>query len=217
MARPVKEKESSSYWQKLEGEVQNNQSRVSMILGGLIILVVVVLIFNFFNKNKSSLGPAQNTENMQQQDVSAENLPGKYTVKEEDTLFTIAEKYYKDGFKYSEIVKANNLSSPDMIEVDQVLEIPKLETVTMVNESTPPTPTPTPAKSPQPISTPSSTDAPWGPKITQNSYTVLEGDWLSKIAGRAYGDIFSYDKIAKANNISNPDHIEPGMVLVIPR
>ena len=57
----------------------------------------------------------------------------------------------------------------------------------------------------------------WGPKIDGATYTVVEGDWLSTISARAYGDIMSYSKIAEANNISNPDLIEPGQVLKIPR
>ena len=65
--------------------------------------------------------------------------------------------------------------------------------------------------------TPNAPDTQWGPKIEGNTYTVQEDDWLSKIAGRAYGDIFTFDKIAAANNLSNPDLIEPGMVLTIPR
>lgn len=236
MARPAKNKlttapsESGSYWQKLEGEVQNNQSKVSMILGGLIILVVIVLIFNYFNKNKPDInGSAPNIE-QQKEDVSPQNLPGDYTVKQGDTLFLIAEKYYGDGYKYTEIAKQNNLSDINKIEVGQVLQMPKLDELTL--------PQPTPIDKAQPSATPQADkeiiiEAPadskgtpdatmarqqnWGPKITTNTYTVVEGDWLSKIAGRAYGDIFAYDKIAKANNILNPDYIEPGMVLVIPR
>ena len=57
----------------------------------------------------------------------------------------------------------------------------------------------------------------WGPRIEGNTYTVVQDDWLSKIAGRAYGDIYAYTKIAEANNISNPDLIQPGQVLKIPR
>lgn len=190
-----------SYVDKLESQVQSNQSRLSMILGALIVLVVGILVFNYFNKNKADLGPAQQTQ-MPQQDVSPESLPGKYTVKEDDTLFTVAEKYYNDGYKYTEIVKANNLTNADVIEVGQVLEIPKVEGIPVSEE-------------PQDGSTP--TDTEWGPKITGDSYTVVEGDWLSKIAGRAYGDIYAYQKIAEVNKIENPDAIEVGTVLTIPR
>jgi nucleoid-associated protein YgaU len=57
----------------------------------------------------------------------------------------------------------------------------------------------------------------WGDKISGTTYTVQQGDWLSKIAGRAYGDIMQYQKIAAANHITNPNVIEPGTVLQIPR
>lgn len=194
----------ASYVDRLENQVQSNQSRLSMILGALIILVVGILVFNYFNKNKADLGPAQQTQ--MQQDVSPESLPGKYTVKEGDTLFIVAQKYYNDGEKYTEIVKANNLASADLIEVGQVLEIPKVAEAAAVSEA--PQPTTAPVMAP--------TDTQWGPKITDNSYTVVKGDWLSKIAGRAYGDIYAYKKIAEANKITNPDVIEVGTVLTIP-
>ena len=114
----------SSYFDNIESDIKTNQSTLSLVLGALIILVVGVLIFNYFNKNKdANLGPSQTTEG----DVAPEALPGKYTVKEGDTLFLIAESYYKDGYKYSEIAKTNNLANADAIEVGQVLEIPKLE------------------------------------------------------------------------------------------
>ena len=118
---------SSNYLEKLESEIQSNQSKVSLVLGALIVLVIGILVFNYFNQGKSSLGPAQQTQIEDQQDVSKENLPGKYTVKEGDTLFTIAEKYYDDGYKYPEIANANSLTNPDQLEKEQVLQIPKLE------------------------------------------------------------------------------------------
>lgn len=198
--RPPKSKdllESQTYLERVSSEVSSNQSKVSMVLGALIILVAAILVFNYFNRSKTELGPAQQTEPQMEEDVSPDKLPGKYTVKEGDTLFSIAEKYYKDGYKYTEIAKTNNLQNPDLIDSGQVLEIPKVEST---------------AVSPSPMD-----DSEWGPKIAGTTYEVLEGDWLSKIAGRAYGDIYAYDKIVKANNIQNPDLIEPGMVLTIPR
>lgn len=186
-----------------------------MILGGLIILVVGLLVFNYYNKNKASLGPAQQTAQVQE-DVSPENLPGKYTIKEGDTLYEVAEKYFKDGFKYAEIAKANNLTSADEITAGTVIDIPKMETLE-TKESKPQTTLTAEAEEPLGEGTGGGNSTIWGPKIDGDTYTVVEGDWLSKIAGRAYGDIMAFEKIAKANNISNPDHIEPGQVLTIPR
>ncbi len=190
---------------RMESEVQSNQSRVSLILGGLIVLVIGVLIFNYFNKSgKPEITPsAEQTENKEKEDISPEKLPGKYTVKEGDTLFNIAQKYYSDGYKYIEISKANGMASPDLIEVGQVLDIPKIAITSAPEQTlTPVVQEVTPTQD----------------QITANKYTVITGDWLSTIAARAYnGDIMAYNKIAIANNIINPDLIEPGMILTIPR
>lgn len=191
--------------------MQSNQSKISMVLGALIILVVGILVFNYFNRNNASLGPAQQTKQEQDKDVAPDKLPGRYTVKEGDTLFAIAQNYYKDGYKFTEIAKANNLTDPNQVETGQVLEIPKLE-----NQQAAASPQPT-ASPEESLGTGGGDTTIWGPKIEGNKYTVVEGDWLSTISARAYGDIFAYDKIAKANNISNPDLIEPGQVLTIPR
>ena len=47
-------------------------------------------------------------------------------------------------------------------------------------------------------------------------YTVKKGDSLSKIAKLLYGDSKKYKEIAMANNITNPNKIRVGQVLVIP-
>ncbi|MCL4365948.1 LysM peptidoglycan-binding domain-containing protein [Patescibacteria group bacterium] len=209
---------NKSYLEKLENEVQTNQSKVSLVLGALIILVIGILVFNYFNRNKASLGPAQQSQTSEQENVSPDKLPGNYTVKEGDTLFSIAEKYYQDGYKYTEIAKANNLTNADQIEAEQVIKIPKLET--QQAQASPEASAPeasVSAETQESLGTGGGNTTIWGPRIEGDKYTVVEEDWLSKIAGRAYGDISAFERIAKANNISNPDLIEPGTVLVIPR
>lgn len=212
---------ANNYLSKIEDELKSNQSKVSMVLGVLIILIIGILISNYFSKGKPTLGPAQQVQQTTQEDVPLDNLPGKYTVKDGDTLFEIADKYYKDGYKYTEIAKTNNMSDVDVIVVGQVIEIPKLtEEIAMIN------PTPSSFASMEASPTPNTISdlgtgggntTIWGTKIEDKTYTVTEGDWLSKIAERAYGDVFLFEKIAKANNITNPDLIEPGTVLTIPR
>ncbi len=194
--------------------LRDNKSVTNLILGILILIVLGTLLFNYFApKNPSQdLGPAQQTDNTQQAaDVTKENLPGKYTVKEGDTLFLIAQKYYGDGYKYPQLAEENKLADANVLEVGQVLNIPKLDTA-------PASPAPEANAQNSNQGTGGATNQTiWGERITADSYTVQEGDWLSKIAGRAYGDIMAFDRIAKANNIQNPDLIEPGMVLKIPR
>lgn len=54
--------------------------------------------------------------------------------------------------------------------------------------------------------------------IASQSYTVVAGDNLSKIAKRFYGSANRWHEIYEANKatIKNPDLIQPGQVLVIP-
>jgi nucleoid-associated protein YgaU len=48
------------------------------------------------------------------------------------------------------------------------------------------------------------------------SYTVVSGDTLSKIAKHFYGDANAYQKIADANGIDDPNRIQVGQELTIP-
>ncbi len=85
------------------------------------------------------------------------------------------------------IANANNIANPNLIYAGQVLEIP-----TDGGGVTPP-----PPPSPSPGGT----------------YTVQRGDTLSAIA-RRFG--VTYQAIAQANNITNPNLIYVGQVLIIP-
>lgn len=218
------------FMEKIQSDLENKQSILSLVLGALIVLVVGILLFNYFNRPKGDLGPSEQVSQGQTADVKKENLPGKYTVKEGDTLFLIAQNYYGDGYMYNKLAEVNNLSDPSTIEVGQVLEIPKPDqtganpspsaatTVTLNADNTAKsTPESSPPESEETGQGGAINQTIWGEKISSDTYTIVEGDWLSKIAGRAYGDIYAYDKIAKANNISNPDLIEPGVTLKIPR
>ncbi len=236
---------NGNFLDKIQNDLEKNQSYLNLILGALIVVVLGVLIFNYFNKPTEDSGNVtpvaeQNTD--ENGDVKKENLPGKYTVKEGDTLFIIAQKYYDDGNKYTEIVEENSLPG-DAIEVGQELTIPNLEDSLAEASATPsgsispemamassePSSEPSPSGQAMTEASPSTmTDSEkgtggaenqttWGEAITGDTYTVAADDWLSKIAGRAYGDITKYQTIAQANNISNPDRIEIGTVLRIPR
>jgi nucleoid-associated protein YgaU len=57
------------------------------------------------------------------------------------------------------------------------------------------------------------------PSAAEDTYVVVAGDSLSKIAKRLYGDANQWRKIHEANKhlIKNPDLIHPGQKLKIPR
>lgn len=107
-----------------------------------------------------------------------------YTVKAGDTLSQIAANY---GTSYQNLASLNHLSNPNEIYVGQTL---KLQATT--NTSTQTT-TSTPAAS-----------------TNQGTYTVKAGDTLSAIAA-AHGT--SYEALAQANGISNPNEIYVGQTL----
>ncbi|MCC7153961.1 MAG: LysM peptidoglycan-binding domain-containing protein [Bryobacterales bacterium] len=55
--------------------------------------------------------------------------------------------------------------------------------------------------------------------VPAQTYTVKAGDSLSKIAKHYYGDAMAYNRIFEANRdqLSDPNKIQPGQVLKIPR
>ena len=123
-----------------------------------------------------------------------------YTVQAGDTLFLIAERIYGSGLNMQDIMKTNKMNNPDQIEVGQKLIIPDVEPRYPTSGSI----TNTSAQTSQ---------------VTERSekYVVKEGDDLAKIALQTYGDSYSWTKIAEANNLTNPDDIRVGMILIIPR
>ena len=73
----------------------------------------------------NTIGVSQvDTSGLQVQKPGAEAQ--MYTVQKGDTLWKIAEKFYGDGSKYPEIVKANSppVKNPDLIQPGWVLRIP---------------------------------------------------------------------------------------------
>jgi len=57
------------------------------------------------------------------------------------------------------------------------------------------------------------------PTAAGNSYTVVSGDSLSKIAKNHYGDAAKWHQLYEANKAligNDPDHIEVGQVLTLP-
>lgn len=132
---------------------------------------------------------------------------GEYTVAVGDNLWSIAEKQYKSGYNWVDIARANNLSNPNVISKGQKLKMPKVEQK-IATVGVPQNKVTTPN---QPVVQANSV------KITGNTYTTVKGDNLWNIAVRAYGDGYQWQKIASANNLSNPRIIHSGNKIKIPR
>ncbi|MBI2034203.1 MAG: LysM peptidoglycan-binding domain-containing protein [Candidatus Levybacteria bacterium] len=189
------------------------ESYTSLVLGIVVVIIAAVLILSFVKGKKIG------TDSETQTDVSSDEsmvdgvqtIDGEkiYKVQAGDDLWKIAEKVYKDGFKWVEIAKLNNLTDPSLIHVDNVLKLPNIEQKNPEMEAVVVSPSPD-AKIDTEVM---AADA----KITGVTYKVEKGDYLWEISVRAYGDGFKWVEIAKANNITNPDIIFTGTELKLPR
>ncbi|MBN1263766.1 MAG: LysM peptidoglycan-binding domain-containing protein [Candidatus Pacebacteria bacterium] len=185
-----------------------NEKLINQTLGVLALVVVGILIFNYFKapKSESTLEPVISEISQEQNEVVLieedgklvpETLPEKYLVVTGDSLWKIAEKFYSSGYNWVDIAKANNLTDADQISPGKELNLPKAEVR-------------------QPIAG-AVLEEEFGPAISEDSYLVQKGDSLWKIAVRAYGDGYRWAEIAQANQLEYPGLIHPGNKLAIPR
>ena len=201
-------------------------SYISLLLGLVVVLVIIGVLIAAFRggRGKEETSSIQDKAAVEETDEGVEATEaGKkvYTVKAGDHLWKIAQKFYKDGYKWVEIAKANNLQKPNLILTGNKLTIPDLKTQEEVkqerltekeSEAKESEKTKESTAKEEPKKQPDSKDA-----ITANSYTVVKGDHLWKIAVRAYGDGYKWVDIARANKLSNPNLIFSGNIFKIPR
>jgi nucleoid-associated protein YgaU len=206
---------------KLLKNFKLNENTISTILGGVVLVVVGALVFNYFNANKTGQITSEavvdtnptGTATPKPEDVQLveengkmvpKGLPTTYKVAKGDDLWHIAEKFYKSGYNYVDIARENKITNPSAISEGTELTIPKVEarkeTYVASNTDT---------KVAQSI-----------PSIEGTSYEVTKGDSLWNIAIGAYGDGYAWNRIYQANKDivgKNPGKITAGMKLTIPR
>ena len=181
-------------FKNLQKRFESTESYVSLVLGIAVVLVVGVLVYNFI-QNRSQKA-ATSPESVTDEEKMATSTPGgNHTVTAGETLWSISEKYYKTGYNWGDIAKANNLVSADQVEEGQTLVIP---TVTPIMEQG------------------EVASGETSKKPEAKSYTVVSGDTLWGVATAQYGDGYKWVEIAKANALVNPDLIHPGNVLTLP-
>ncbi|TSC53597.1 MAG: LysM domain-containing protein [Microgenomates group bacterium LiPW_16] len=181
-------------WKGFLKNLKLSESYISMVLGLLVVVVIGVLLFNFFSGRGKPGVPTEGVKTEEKQPTPV-SLPTSHTVASGENLWLIAEKYFNSGYNWVDIARENKLTNPDYVEVGQVLAIPKAEPILPVT----------------------GTDEAVSSPITGVSYTVVTGDNLWDITVRAYGDGFKWVQIAQANNLANPDLIHAGNVLTLPK
>ena len=171
---------------------------MSLIYGAITVVVLFAIVFlgiRAFNQRTTEIT-----------DEAGQTMITSYEVKEGDTLWSISEKFYKDGILWEKIAEENKIPSSGEIEAGMKLTIPEISVIPEVS------PTQTTAIAQEEV--PGASDS---GKITGNSYTVMRDDNLWTIAVRAYGDGYKWVDIAKANNLENPDLIHVGNKFILPR
>ncbi len=104
---------------KLLKSFKLNESTISMVLGAVVIVVVGILVANYFNDRSGKIASGEGTK--------TESEAKSYTVSKGDSLWTIAEKETGSGFNWVKISEENNLEDPGTIYEGQKLTIPSFE------------------------------------------------------------------------------------------
>lgn len=184
--------------------IKLNESSISMVLGALVIIIVSVLVVNYFKDRGRSTLPFLSTE---KEEITTTFQAKNYTVVRGENLWTIAEKQYGSGYNWVDIAQENKIKNPDMIKAGQVLVLPSVEVRKPVVAEKVETVKKTTVIAQNKVLEP----------ISGGTYSVVRGDNLWTIAVRAYGDGFKWTQIAKENKLVHPNLIHAGNLLVLPR
>ena len=182
-------------------EIKWGESYTSLFLGAVVVVVLLVLAFsfiksrNFMHQQTSSTSSTSTTQTQMNQN---NNLPKTYTVKKGDDLWHIAQNLYGSGYNYVDLANANKLTNPSMLFAGTKLIVPDVKPKILTVVKSPP-------------------QAQMVISITGTSYIIVKGDFLWSIAIRAYGSGYKWVDIARANKLTNPDLINAGNTLIIPR
>ena len=126
----------------------------------------------------------ENPENIQNNNKT--ETPYTYIVRSGDTLWQIAKKF---NTTIDDIMHYNNISDPDIININQVLKIPQKY------------------ENPENIQNDNETAIPY-------TYIVSNGDTLWQIA-KKYG--LNVSDIINMNALTDPDMIFPGQMIILKR
>lgn len=116
-------------------KIKINESVVSMILGAVVVVLAGLLAYNYFRGQNISQQVTGTDEGELTAPAATMALPTTHTVIAGETLWSIAEKYFSDGYSYLKVAQANNLENPSVIEPGQKLIIPGVKTQSAITEN----------------------------------------------------------------------------------
>ncbi|MEK7185995.1 MAG: LysM peptidoglycan-binding domain-containing protein [Patescibacteria group bacterium] len=199
----AKKTSKNSGIESILSNIKWDESYVSLAIGVIVVIIVAILGIAFLRNNNTDTSSTQfqPTVELEESEEAQKAAPAKgktYTVKAGDTLWSIAESSYKSGYNWVDIAKENKILDANIIAEGSKIMIPEVaeKTATVITE----------VKQAAPKI-----------DISGNSYKIKKGDDLWTIAVRAYGDGYSWTKIAEANKLVTPDLIYEGVELKLPR
>lgn len=230
---------------KLLKKYKLNESTISMVLGALVIIIAGMLVVNYFKglDKGSSLPTVETTENADALPTTYQVQKGDDLWKISERFYGSGYNWV-DIAKENNISNPNTIEEGQTLNIPKLNEVaetatPEAEKIAEATETPKPTDevkTEEPTVAPTATIAPTATVTPEPTKvvvkeetkveetktssedaISGDTYTVVHGDSLWKIAQRAYGDGNQWMKIAKANKLIHPSVIHAGNSFVIPR
>jgi nucleoid-associated protein YgaU len=202
---------------KLLKEISLREDFFSACLGGLVVFAVSLAVLNYFSKEserKKITEQAASTINVASANEILNNFPRKYVVKEGEYLAKIAKEVYGDEKYWQEIASYNSIAYVDNIEAGREISLPsigeikqgEMAVVEVMGEQTN-----------QNENMRTEVDKSEEKNQSGNEYIVTLGDDLWNISVKVYGTGEKWSRIAAENGILNPDILEVGQKLNIPR
>lgn len=103
-------------------KIKWQESYASFILGAIIVIVLGLLVANFFSRRGQRIDTGEQTAQTEEQALAREKQ--EYKVVAGDSLSKISEKFYGSMDFWPVLARENNIANPNIIFVDSTLNIP---------------------------------------------------------------------------------------------
>ncbi len=107
---------------KAKSKVNWQENYAGLILGAIIVVILGLLVANFFSKKGQEIGTGANTS-LGEEQQQAES-PSQYKVESGDSLSAISEKTYGSQDFWPVLARVNNIANPNIIYAGNNLELP---------------------------------------------------------------------------------------------
>ena len=175
----------------LQRKINWRESYTSLILGAIIVIILGLLVANFFSKRNQQIGSGEQTSQSQEA-AMAPKANSDYTIRENDSLSKISEQVYGSQEYWPAVANVNNIANANVIWVGNKIKLPAKEELDKTKTA-----------------------------MAQTTYEVKGGDTLFTIAEKVYGDGSKWVLLDRANGSLRLANGNPlvysGSTIVVPR